>query len=415
MDQQELLREAAEDFLLQESHRRRFLYRDVEELIEVGFLTQTLNLGESTLTLRSLVPQELVRVQVRIANVKQASQISRWLLASSIWMVDGLEVSRDPSQNGAYHLYHDLVKDMPEGYVEALSATVTGLRNRCQRAAHLLEAFCYEPYSRSLWRMLDHRVPEDASIVRRLWVAFNISEDRSRDVDAQWYQTRAIVSSLSNKGGSELGRLLQQGEEKEENRRKKVIEDTVNWIIRGERKDQEEVTVTVNGQQVKVPNVRSAQTVEELQEEMRKVATGEKDFHDLQIEEYHRQIRERMQRQREAREELIRRSQAKYAAQEALLPEGSPALVGYTPEQLRELNPRIAAGPRTTAVVPESAQTAYIYERYFHKETKAGALGPGMKVVDADPRAPTETEPAPEKPSLQDQVRARVPTLKSEG
>ena len=53
-----LLRESAEASLLQEAHRRRFLYADVERLIEEGFLTHNVVLDGVVVTFRSLTSSD---------------------------------------------------------------------------------------------------------------------------------------------------------------------------------------------------------------------------------------------------------------------------------------------------------------------------------------------------------------------
>lgn len=412
MDKEEILREAAEENLVRESSQRRFLYRDVEELIESGFLTHTLNIEGFSLTLRTLLPKDLVRLKARSRIVKEDYEIARWSIASSVWMIDGFEVSLNDSDNGAYHVHREWAKDLNSSMVEVLASMVVGLRNRLMRAIRLTEAFCYEPYSRGSWRMLGKPSVglENSSVVRRLWVAHNLSEDNSQEESRQWVHTRAIVSSMGgSKGAKQLATALQQGEDKEEQRRQKVIEEAVNWIIQGEREDQKPLVVTIDGKTVVVPKVHTQSTTSELEEEMRRVFSGEKDFHDMIVDQYHQRIRGSVEDRRESfKNKILEARQRADAAAEA---NPSASVVGYTREQLMELNPEILKN-KTTSNISDGAQANYIYDRYFGPQLKPGVLTPSMRVEDADPTrdkfAQVKRDEDQElEPSLQERISKR--------
>ena len=412
MDRETILRDVAEDSLLQEAGRRRFLYADVEELIEVGFLSHTVVVGDHAITFRSLLPSDLTTFQARTRGRKPDPL--RWSLAASTWIIDGLEIPPSQGSQGSYHVYKDWYEELPIAWVEALAGIVMGLRNRISRAVRLAESFCYEPYSRGLWRMQGKPTSGlvNANIVRRLWVAHNLAEDASRAEDAQWQHTRAIVSSMSNKGGSQLGKVFQKEQDKEEARRRRVIEDAVNWVIQNEKEDQEPLTVMVNGQPVVVPKIHSAQTVEDLEEEMRRVFRGEKDYHDVLVDDYHKGIRQRVKQQQEARQKAVHEARQKAAEAED---QGIAPLVGYTKEQLQELNPGILDA-RTTSVSPENLDSSYMYDRYFQGDLKPGVLTPSLKVVDPEEHDPRiRREKVEGGPTLEEKIAQRKPKLGEPG
>lgn len=416
MDREAILREDAEAYLLQESSRRRFLYRDVEELIEYGFLQHTLLIEGRSVTFRSLLPQDVLRLQARIDSARTKADVLSWSLASSIWMIDGFEISLDPRDNAVFYVHRAIFDDMPYSVLEALSVITTGFQNRLSRALKLAEAFCYEPYGRSLWRLLGRPTGnlENAPLVRRIWAAHNLAEDVSKEDDREWGHTSAVVASMSNKAAKHIRQAMQKHDDAEEARRHRVIEDAVNWVIRGDEPE-EPTTIMVNGKKVVVSRIHSAQTVGDLEEEMRRVFTGEKDFHDTLVEEYHEQIRKRTEARRQAKREAILEARRKAAEREADM--GPQSIVGYTREQLATLNPE-ALKPKTTATVPESAKEQHLYERYFAPRLKPGVLTPSLKVEDAKPkdipksaRAVPEDEPS----SLQEKIVNRRPQLKGGG
>jgi hypothetical protein len=416
MDREAILREDAEAYLLQESSRRRFLYRDVEELIECGFLQHTLMIEGRAVTFRSLLPQDVVRLQARMESSRTKAEVLSWSLASAIWMIDGFEISMDPRDNAVYYIHRAIFEDMPYPVLENLAVITTGFQNRITRALKVAEAFCYEPYGRSLWRLLGRPTGglDNAPIVRRIWAAHNLAEDLTKDDDREWSHTQAIVASMSNKAAKHIRQAMQKHDDAEEARRHRVIEDAVNWIINGDEPE-EPVTIMVNGQAVIVPRIHSAQTVADLEEEMRKVFTGEKDFHDTLVEQYHEQIRQRTEARRTARRSAIQEAQRKAAEREIDM--GPQPIVGYTREQLAALNPD-ALKSRTTATVAEGAKEQHLYERYFAPRLRPGVLTPSLKVEDVQAKdVPSAARPAPrEGPStLQEQIANRKPQLKGGG
>ena len=408
MDKEEILREAAEENLLRESHQRRFLYVDVEDLVNSGFLHHTLFLGENSVTFRSLLPSDVERFWARsLHSRKRGDELSvlRWSLASSVWMVNGLEISPKDG-NGPFHIYQNWVQDLPESMVLALYATVIGLRNRLDRATQVVEAYCYEPYSRANWRMLGRASSElkDANLIYRMWAAYNMTEDQTQEDDRAWAQTQAIVGALSNKAGKSIRKNLDQFREREKARQQRVIEDMVNWVLYGDE-GKTPLIVKINGQDVEVPKIHSAQTVQDLEQEMGKIFSGEKDYHDPLVEQYHEGIRQRTEQRREARQVSILEARKRH--EEAEINE-TPTMVGYTREQLEELNPA-AARQKTTTSMPESAQTNYMYERYFKPgRLKPGVLTPSLRVEDPNPEP---SEDAKEPSSLQQRIAQRKPTL----
>jgi len=411
VDREEILREAAEENLLRESHQRKFLYADVENLINTGFLHHPVFPGDNSIVFRTLLPPDADRFWARSMHSRKngdSLSVLRWSLASSVWMVNGVEIPLG-TPNGAFYVYDNWAKDLSENLVAALYTTIIGLRNRIERASRVVEAYCYEPYSRANWRMLGKHFTrlQDANIILRMWVAYNISEDQQQEDDRGWAQTQAIVGSLSNKSGKFLRKSLDQFKEKEKNRQQRVIEDTVNWILYGDE-GKKPLIVRVNGQDMEVPKIHSAQTVQDLEEEMRKIFSGEKDYHDTLVEDYHEGIRQRTEQQRATRRKMI--LEARKRQEEAEVNE-TPQMVGYTREQLETLNPGVAR-QRTTSSVPESAQTSYMYDRYFKPaKLKPGVLTPSLQVEDAEP-PPKEEGDAVELRGLQQRIAQRRPTFK---
>jgi hypothetical protein len=406
MDQEAILEEESREKLLEESQARKFLYRDVEELIEHGFLTMEVTLGKTHVILRSLTPGESRRCFLRGSGKGTKHNFLRWCVASSVWLVDGFEVSTNPTDNGPYHIYKEWVEDLQDSHLEVLASFFSSLRNRVSRALRLVEAFCYEPYSRGLWKLLGK--PQwsgrDENTVRRMWVAYNISEDASREEDSKWQHTRMFVGSMSSKAAKELTRHMEKHDQNEKDSRKKVIEQTVNWVIKGDEPE-EEVELEVGGEKIRVKKIYSPSSLEELEEEMRKIFRGEEDFHDKMVEEQHQKIREVVQARRQAQQEAIFRARQKLEEMEAS--GETPSLVGYTKEQLADLNPDVIRGKRT-ATYSENSEAHRLYDKYFGPKLVPGVVTPDLKVTDSD-RTPPSAE------SLQDKIASRRASLPNSG
>ena len=400
MDREALVREAAEDHLIQEAARRRFLYHDVEELVHAGFLAHSIMFRGIRITLRSQTPTDLHLVQVKSDGTHQS--YLAWTLAHATWVINGLEI--EPSSEVLFNLYRSFWIQIPTPWLESFVSVVLGLKFRGDRALRLVEAFCYESYSRGVWKLLG-KLPgnlRNAHPVVRIWVSFNQKEDERLREDQEWGRTVTMVSAMSNKGAKQIRSSLEKVESREKLRRQKVIEDAVNWVIQGEGEDQEEIKVMFNGKEVSVPRARGSQTTEDLISEMEKVESGEEDLHDMVVQSYRKRAVEAMEARREEARQKRQDAQDRIDAAQA---DGRPDLVGYTPEQLKKLRPDVSE--KRTSSVTMSSQDHRLYDRYVAPKIVAGYLTRDMKVVSKE----TVTE-GEAKETLQDKISNRKPKLK---
>ena len=136
---------------------------------------------------------------------------------------------------------------------------------------------------------------------------------------------------------------------------------------------------------------------------MMRAVRGEKDYHDLLVEQYKEGHRRRLE---EARQKQQAALAAAWGDDEGGL-RGETRMVGYTPEQLAEINPdMLKKKPNTqrAAVSPEQER----FTEYLDTEVKVGWIGMGG--------TPEAANPAPQRKgggeSLQDKISRRIPTLK---
>lgn len=399
MDREGLLREAAEDSLLREALDRRFIYADVESLIKDGYLCQLVSIAGKAVVLRTLPTQGYTNLLLRCEG--DDPNWVRHHVAHSVHMVNGYVVQTDP--NTPYHLFHEWLENTRIETITVLHAYVQGLQKRFGRACRITHAFCNEKYSRDLWARV--AVPPDpTNVVQELWVAYNKAEDRFEGDVRQWQHTRSIAGSMSHKAAKALKKSEDNWTERRQNLARKTIEDAVNWVISGEREDQKPITVTVNGQTFLVPKIHASQSVGEMQEELMRAVRGEKDYHDHMVEQYKTFHKNRLEQNRKERAAALEKARQTIEASGI---SGRTTIVGYTPEQLAQINPEILRRPTARKQVTAPGQDRF--DKYVQTDVEAGWIGLGGRPEAA---TPMEGE-TPKEESLQDRISRRKPRLKS--
>jgi hypothetical protein len=255
--------------------------------------------------------------------------------------------------------------------------------------------------------------------VYRVWRSFNLAEDTRQADFAQWEHTRMFVSSMSSKGAKHLLNEEKKLKQREQDRRNGVIEETVTRVLSGSQSvEGSAVTVTLDGETFEVPRIMAARSADELMTEMERAAKGEKDYHDKVVERYKEGIRSRVETERSRRQEAYDTALA--LAQEETQASSSPnqalppvSLVGYTPDQLRQLNLNTTFTPRRQTA--DTSHGARLHDRYLQSAApKVGWVGvKGVPEPAAPPPTPSLSEggEAPLSP-LQQAVAARKPTVK---
>ncbi len=353
--------QAGEDHLLEESERRRFVYSDLEAVIESGYLEHTVFYRGVPIIFRTLDRVRNSNLISRISGTK-GPEWKVWYVASHIYSVGHFVVE---GGNSAWYLWSVWLKELTLSELNPMVSIIRGLRNRIDRCYGIIEAYCFEPYSRSAWRVQKSGgIPENLHLLQKVWYSINTAEDLIEEDARLWSHTRAIVGSMSSKGAKSLQESEKKFLEKRKSKSHQIIEQTINRILFGEVKKEPEY-IEINGQKVLMPAVQSSQTVEEMEEEMARIMRGEEDFHDMVVRQYKERAKARVEEAKRAREE---------AREEALGGQehsGPSKIVGYTEEQLRGLGVK---SRRATSVgpIPESDQA---FLEYLDKPVKIGWIG----------------------------------------
>jgi len=328
--------------------------------------------GDAVISLRSMSPGDIHLLRYRGGPSLSARMWKTWTVASSVWMVDGINLLEHPD---SIHRVQRSLLGLPKTTLDVLFSTTMGLLNRVGTAVKRTESYCYESYSRVNWRIAGRQstmreeftgIPGSGRLgmnhVQQMWVAFNLAEDDRLQHMQAWQSAKLVASAASPKGVKKLNRADESLRNREDSRRRTAIEQMVNDAFFGEEyeADAGEMVVMVRGEPVVVPRVKTARTADELSEQMRSWVAGEKDWHDIVVDTYKQRVREQFQQEKTRREESRRQLTEPGVTSETL------PLVGYTAEQIKDMRPELfdrrAAG---TKQVFDNSSRVSLYHKYI--------------------------------------------------
>lgn len=385
------------------------MYRDLLPLVVPGFLSARLQFGGLSLGVRSLSGNDL---QLLRAVAKEgAPEWTIQVAAASIWMIDGLPLLE--SHPYTMKVAYDLLRDSHTGVLRGVFSQVLSFFQRMKVANKVFESFLYEDESRKLWRATNNGtfpiytqagIPGvdrlGSNIFQNAWVQWNRAEDDRQDDDYQWSLTKVLVSVQSSKSAKKLDSKDKTRQGNERNRRTQVQDETfyryIGLISEDDPKNKNSPHY--------VFQPRSAQ---ELGEQMRRWVAGEMDLHDRVVEEYKNRARQKYEKEQQDKEDAIVRARERRALEERV--SGGvkkPALVGYTPDQLRELRPSAVSKPGARFIT-EGNLTSKLYNRYLREGNQSRLNVRDGKVVYQE----ASTSPSESGASLNDRIARRTPRI----
>lgn len=373
--------------------QRSKFYGDVEALLVPGFLHHTVRIQGIRLGVRSLGPGDLFMLRAR-ADGATDREWQSWMVASSIWMVDGYSTLGD---SHAVPRIKAMVSTLPRNTLSILFTTVLGLFARVNRANEAIEAYIYENTSRSKWKMLGGQsfgahsgIPGaehlGTNFVQRIWMAFNEAEDLKHQEDQAWEGFKLVAATNSPKGVKKLDAKDVQSRRDELGRRQAVMDRYYYYRIglvdrEGYLKDRDKNSMGAR--------VLSTKSVDDLEDEMRRWVAGEMDDHDKVVATYKAHVtalQEQELKEREARRLALRQAQQEQE-EVGVVPQG---LIAYSPAQLqailRERNPG-KSGARWVGEGHPGGKQTELYEKYLSKKETAGRLARGQQGTLVDPEA----------------------------
>ena len=270
----------------QRSLDRRPQYKDVELLVEQGYLTHTVLVFGVAFTVRTLFPNE-VRDLVAHTASQGVLAYRKWIVARGLLYFRGHRLPLD--------LTYSYVERFPKRLTHHLYYQIIGLMNRYQKSMEIAQAYAYESYGRHNWYTYGKEIPKNSfdmiNGVQTLWQFVNLIEDRFESSEMHWNHAKFIASAMSPKGVKKQMSKDEQAKKKRESEREEYILKSLRYL---ETQNESDKPILVN-----------AKTDDELMEEYKRWVAGEQDNHDLIVQNYKDRIREGMeQREREAAERV---------------------------------------------------------------------------------------------------------------
>lgn len=368
------------------------VYADIEELLYPGFVTETVMAGGVTVSMRSAYPSDQQILRVRIPACRTGRDWKVLAVSNAAWEVDGHII--DATDLTTRRRLSDLFAVVSAPVLDSLYAAVVTLRARVTDAVKVFEAYCYEPQSRSNWRMFGRGCPSrqapswvagaGSNSLQRLWVSFNLAEDDRLRWENDWFAATTITGAMAPKWVKQI--------RTEESSRWKTEVERRDEVIR--RAKNPEAAVADSDTGLKVVRHR---TNDDLVEQMKRWQRGEFDDHDLIVQSYKDGIRQRHEETRQAHERRMA------ALDQAL--EESPsvaAVVGYTPTQLAEMG---LDAPTRTRRIFDASHPARLYDKYLSRDVPIGGLRPDGK----------GGEMAVNRPPITDALAGRRVTIPDDG
>lgn len=348
---------------------RQFLYVDVEELLSQGALYDKVSIEDVRLTLRSLTFDDMRMIRLRCHDERD---VGAWAVAQTTYMVNGRLVQTEDERWDIF----EALQQAPHPLTRIAFITFSHLQDRLQECARRLESFCYERPSRALWKTMGRRPPVETAL-GRMWTTFNTMEDEREGWDRDWYFA-CFQASVHNPKG--VGRLFAQDKLRKED----ILADREDVVRKCLADVTGDKTYLVAGRAF-----YKARTAEDLDAQMKRALAGEKDFHDLVIEQYKQSLYEKAEQARQQHEERIQNIRRMDDDAE------TSVMTRVSPEDLREFIDRRSSESR---MAPDILDTSR-FDVYL-QPTDVGEAALFSQPVEGAQREDLMTQVSRRKPTL---------------
>lgn len=295
VDENEVLDTQQNDFIEIPTPDFEDTYRNIKHLIYDGFIPVKLQMGDITLTMKSIFPREFSYIE-HISFGKEVDKIPYYFLYSIVFM-DGMEVY--PHRKEMHDYMMAVFKGLDGKTVEKLYDVMTTIQRYYSWSYENLEGYLYENESRYLWNIYKESILDKGLIggfgvyntAQESWVIFNQREDRKEQMNLDFNNSKFIVSALV--GAKEVRKLdnLEKLRDTEEMRRR------------------QEVRLKNKTKQVRLS--QPINTAQELIQELHRQIRGEKDIHDRIIEQHEQRMIEKYNEKKARLDDLRRIEVAK--------------------------------------------------------------------------------------------------------
>jgi len=318
------------------------VYRDVSVLINRGFLMASSEINGIPFVFKTLNQNEYEMVKLLSGYMDDNATFVPprfWdlFLAHMVLFVDGQNVLTDRSKYLAD--LADTFRDMPNALRVRFIRLLSELNRKSTKAAMLVEAYSTENYSR--WRRaqvqsmdicspsltgIDGTHKLGLSYVQLVWRALNHYEDIRNRQEVDWENAKFIGGCFAGKGIQKIYNRDNDRRTKERQEKWSKKDRIVRHVVLGEPLEKEG---RFDGSQI----VQVASTVEELADQVEKSLRGEKDWHDLVIDEYESKLRAEASQKQSDLQNLAKTRKSKMKGKDVM---GEVRLEGLSPQQVQQ-------------------------------------------------------------------------------
>lgn len=363
-------------------------YREIEQLLSPGFLSFPVCVEDTELCLRSPSPGDIFLLRSRVGVKVTERKWKLWALASLTWMVNGVLYLGDP--NSPALLKEKIYSKLPKTVLNNLFSSLMTLFSSIEKNLFGVQAYCFEDSSRFLWNQTRGHLlsSETASgipgtsrlglnTVQRMWTAYNQVEDLRQQDYLDMSKAVFIASAFSPKGAKQFNAKEKIRREREDIRRQEE-KDRFYYRQIGVLDDEKALS---DGRQWAV----RSKSPEDLVGEFKSWVGGEKDEHDLVVEEYKRNLLAAFEE-----EKMERREKILFLRGDEGEDHHKEPLVGYDIETLAELLQEREGRPGTRTIYDDSfARKQLGVQTHLSQKAKAPPPG-GFVMKDGKPAFPEE-------------------------
>jgi hypothetical protein len=315
------------------------VYKDVESLLYRGFLTQSAEINDVHFVFKSLNHHEFELIRMSGGHTKNGQPSQRFwdmFLAYGVLMVDGVNVlpNRDHFISVLAKTFGDFHLSVKQRIVRHLSE----INRRASNAVTLTECYVTEKQSRYRWFQVQNIDMTSTAMTgiagtsqlglnwaQLIWRALNRFEDLREDLEHRWDHAKFIGSCSAGKG---VSKIYNQDNQRRKQEREELIsrkDELLRHVLLGEPmrpKLLKDGAVWV-----------AARTTEELIKQLDSDLRGEKDWHDIIVEQSEAKIRKGYE---DRREELTAMAKAREEEFDGKALVGGTDMTGLTPVEVRE-------------------------------------------------------------------------------
>lgn len=317
------------------------IFRDVEPMLFKGFVYAPALINDVAFVFKSLNHHEFELLGLMAGDFqknvshKAVQKQYNLFLSFGVVMMDGINILSDRDRN--LPQLAEMFGSLNDALRKRVIFNLSEINRRANRAVTLTEAFCLESQSRLRWAQYRDTDLMSSSVTgfegtsklgmnwsQLIWRAINYFEDYRETSEREWENAKFVASAMAGKGMSKV-------HSQDKQRRKREREDRI------ERRHRILRFALLNEAPSDGPSgtakVAVARSVEELTAQLKHDLKGEKDWHDMVVEQYERRARDEHQGRIQAIRDRYAAHQVEYGGRRVV--GGTDNMNGLTPDEVK--------------------------------------------------------------------------------